>query len=190
MTTIYPTLGFSEYIPLSTRHYQVRGKLLSIGDHFKIKDQLGNDMFVVRSKILSIGDHMVLEDTIGNGLIKIRQVVLHLLPTFDIKSIARGEFSRSLAQIKQNFTFFHKKFTIDSVYGKYVLEASDVMAHSFTLSKGNRNVAVISKYYLSATDSYDVEIDNNENQPFILALVIVINQILYTFHWQKLTMLR
>ncbi|CAF3800760.1 unnamed protein product [Rotaria magnacalcarata] len=168
MTTIYPTLGFSEYIPLSTRHYQVRGKLLSIGDHFKIKDQLGNDI----------------------GLIKIRQVVLHLLPTFDIKSIARGEFSRSLAQIKQNFTFFHKKFTIDSVYGKYVLEASDVMAHSFTLSKGNRNVAVISKYYLSATDSYDVEIDNNENQPFILALVIVINQILYTFHWQKLTMLR
>lgn len=47
------------------RRYQIREKILSIGDQFKIKDEHGHDAFIVKSKVLSIGDHLVLEDTNG-----------------------------------------------------------------------------------------------------------------------------
>lgn len=85
---------------------------------------------------------------------------------------------------------FHKKFTIDSVYGEYKLEAVDVLAHSFTLSKDGQKIAIIDKKYFKTANTYSVAIADNENQAFILALVITINQVLYTFHWQKLTILR
>ena len=125
-----------------------------------------------------------------SGLIKIRQEVLHLLPTFHILSAADGDSDRSLAHIKQKFTMFHKKFTIDSVFGQYKLEAVDILAHSFTLTKEGRKIAVIDKKYFSAAHTYSVTIADNENQAFILALVIALNQVLYTFHWQTLTVLR
>jgi uncharacterized protein YxjI len=105
-------------------------------------------------------------------------------------SAVDGDSDRSLAHIKQKLTFFHKKFTIDSVYGQYTLEALDVLAHSFALTKEGQRVAVIDKKYFSMAHTYSVEIDDKENQAFILALVITINQILYTFHWQKLSVLR
>mgnify|MGYP006892799473 CR=1 FL=1 len=94
---------------------------------------------------------------------------------------------RSLAHVKQKLTFFHKKFTIDSVYGPYELEAEDLLAHSFRLTKDNRKIAKFDKKFLAVSDNYHVKIVENEDQAFILALVITINQILYTFHWQKLS---
>jgi hypothetical protein len=47
---------------LSFRLYQVREKMISIGDNFKIIDERGKDMFIVKSKICHIGNHLVLED--------------------------------------------------------------------------------------------------------------------------------
>jgi uncharacterized protein YxjI len=102
-------------------------------------------------------------------------------------SAVDDDSERSLAHIKKKFTFFHKKFTIDSVYGQYTLDALDILAHSFTFIKEGRKVAVIDKKYFSMAHTYVVEIVDNEDQAFILALVITINQVLYTFHWQKLT---
>lgn len=112
------------------------------------------------------------------------------MPTFEITSSQLGESSRRLAHIKQDFTLFHKKFTIESVFGPYELEAVDLLAHSFKISKGGRQVATVKKEYFSSADNYAVDIAADENQAFILALIIIVNQVLYTFHWQKLTILR
>lgn len=65
MTTRYSSSPSSEQSQLIVRRYQVREKTVILGDSFKIKDELGNDIFIVRSKILSIGDNLVLEDTNG-----------------------------------------------------------------------------------------------------------------------------
>ncbi|CAF1164260.1 unnamed protein product [Adineta steineri] len=93
-------------------------------------------------------------------------------------SAGDGNSECSLAHIKKKFRVFHKKFTIDSIYGQYTTEAVDILAHSFRITKGERSVANISKKYLKAADTYTVAIADDENQAFILALVIVINQVL------------
>jgi len=90
-----------------------------------------------------------------------------------------GESDRQLAVVKKKFAFFHQKFNIDSVYGQYALEGLDIFAHSFTLTRNGQTVAVVSKKFFSLSDTYGVEIAGNEDQAFILTLVIVLDQILY-----------
>jgi uncharacterized protein YxjI len=123
--------------------------------------------------------HVVFLLFIFSGLIKIQQELLHLHPTFNLLSARNGESDRQLAVLKKKFTFFHNKFNIDSIYGQYCLEGLDIFAHSFTLTKNGRVAANVSKKFFSFSDSYGVEIAGDEDQAFILALVIVLDQILY-----------
>jgi uncharacterized protein YxjI len=50
---------------MPARRYQIREKIFSLGDNFKIKDEMGQDVYTVRSKLLSLGDKLVLEDMAG-----------------------------------------------------------------------------------------------------------------------------
>ena len=59
------------------------------------------------------------------------------------------------------------------------MEGLDIFAHSFTLTKNEQTVAVVSKEFFSLSDSYGVEISGGEDHAFILALVIVLDQVLY-----------
>ncbi len=47
------------------RRYQIREKIFSLGDNFKIKDEMGQAVYSVRSKIFSLGNKLVLEDMAG-----------------------------------------------------------------------------------------------------------------------------
>ena len=48
-----------------TRRYQIREKIFSLRDDFKIKDESGQNVFTVRSKLFSLGDKLILEDMAG-----------------------------------------------------------------------------------------------------------------------------
>ncbi|CAF1342456.1 unnamed protein product [Rotaria sp. Silwood1] len=162
----------------STRRYKIREKLLSLTDNYKIKDESDQDVFIVRSKLLTIADKMVLEDMNGNGLIKIEEELCHLHPTYKIFSIHDGDKGRQLALVKKKFSW-NEKFSVNSVYGEYKLEALDFLGRSFTLKKEDRTVAIASRKYSSLVDTYEAEIDGSEDHPFVLALIIIINQALH-----------
>ncbi|CAF3855903.1 unnamed protein product [Rotaria sp. Silwood1] len=165
---------------IPTRRYQIREKIILFADNFIIKDEMGQDAYAVRSKIVSFQKSFHIEDMLGNGMIKIEQGFPHLHPTYNILSARHGDFCRQLGVLKQQFELlFHKKFNIDSVYGQYCLESLDISAHSFILTKNGRIVATINKTYFSTSDTYGVEIAADEDQAFILAIVIVLDQILY-----------
>ena len=109
-------------------------------------------------------------------MIKIKQELLHLLATFKIILAGNGQ---EMASVKRKFTFLRPKFDIESVYGEFKLESLDIWAHSFTLVKGGRVIATVSKKFFSMTDSYGVEIAGDEDHAFILALIIVLDQVIY-----------
>ncbi len=116
---------------------------------------------------------------ISSGLIKIQQELLHLHPTYNILSARAGDSDRELAVVKKKFTFLHQTFDINSINGQYSLEGLDILAHSFILTKNGKPVAIVSKKFFSWTDSYGVEISGYEDHVLILALVIVLDQVLY-----------
>ncbi|CAF4042485.1 unnamed protein product [Rotaria magnacalcarata] len=116
---------------------------------------------------------------IYSGLIKVQQELFHLHPTYKILSARDGDSDRELAVIKKKFSFLHHKFDIDSAYGQYSLEGEDIFAHSFALRNAGVTVASVSKKFISLSDTYGVEIASDQDQAFILALTIVLDQVLY-----------
>ena len=64
MAYMYPPTN-EYYQPAPTRRYQIREKIFSLGDNFKIKDESGQDVFTVRSKLFTLGDKLILEDMGG-----------------------------------------------------------------------------------------------------------------------------
>uniref|UniRef100_A0A914YP08 Uncharacterized protein n=1 Tax=Panagrolaimus superbus TaxID=310955 RepID=A0A914YP08_9BILA len=172
----YPLSDDSEQNLLSSRRYQIREKVFSLADNFKIKDEAGQPVFIVRSKLLCFRDKLLLEDMDGNGLIKIRQELFNLLPKFKIISAVNGQ---ELATVRQKFTFLRPKLTINSIYGQFELDGLDFMGRSFKLLKDGKTMATVSKKFFSWSDSYGVDIFGDEDHAFILALVIVLDQVIY-----------
>ncbi|CAF3626986.1 unnamed protein product [Rotaria sp. Silwood1] len=159
----------------STRRYEIREKIFSLRDNYKVKDELDQDVFIVRSKLLTMGDNMILEDMTGNGLVKIEEELLHLNPTYKILSTRNDDAGRQLALVKKKFSL-HETFSIDSVYGEYKLEALDLLGRLFTLIKEGHIVATVSRKYDTVADAYEAEIDGNEDHALIIALIIIISQ--------------
>ncbi|CAF1324739.1 unnamed protein product [Rotaria sordida] len=161
--------------PIPSRQYQIREKIFFLDNNFKIKDEMSQDVYFVRSKISSFQYKFDLEDMTGNGIITIQQDFSHLHPTYNISSARQDDYDRQLGVVKQKFELFHKKFSIDSIYGQYSLESLDLSAHSFSLTKNERTVATVNKKYFSTSNTYGVEIAGDEDQAFILAIVIVLD---------------
>ncbi len=153
--------------------YQIRQKIFSFGDNFTIKDESGQDNYIVRGKVFSFGDKLKIEDMHGNELVYIEQQLFRFLPEYNI--FAGGQH---MAMVKKEFTFFKPKFIINSQLGAYEIEG-DIFSHDFTILKNGMIVAVVSKQWFSFSDTYGVDISGNEDQAFMLALVIVIDQVLH-----------
>jgi uncharacterized protein YxjI len=153
--------------------YKVKGKLFSFKDESIIKNEHNEDTFKVRGKFLSIGHKLYLEDLNGNTLYYIEQKVFSFLPEYYIYD-SNGI---QVAKVKKQFTLFKPKFDINSNNGYYELQGN-VFEHDFELIKSNSVCAVISKSWFTLTDTYGVDINDNEDHAFILSLIIVLDKVM------------
>jgi len=151
--------------------YLVKQKVFSFRDSFTIKNEFGEECFRVIGKIFSFGNKLHLTDLQGNELYYIEQKIFRFLPEYTIY-----RDGVPVAQVKKNFTFFRPSFDITSVYGNYNI-SGNLWAYDFSIFKNGSPVAIISKQWFSFSDTYGVSIDDREDAAFILALVIVLDQI-------------
>jgi uncharacterized protein YxjI len=81
-----------------------------------------------------------------------------------------------LAEVKRElFSFIHHRFTVD-VPGPDDLEAEgDFLDHEYTLARGDRLAATISKKWFSWADTYGIDIVDTEDAVLILATAVVID---------------
>ncbi|MBZ9624238.1 LURP-one-related family protein [Clostridium sp. FP2] len=153
--------------------FYIREKIFSIGDKFSIQDASGNDVFNVEGKFFSIGNKLKIYDVNNNEIVYIEQKLFKLLPEYNI--YLNGNYA---ARVKKEFTFFSNRFDIDSNMGNYEIEG-DFLAHDFSITKNSSTVAQVNKKWLSWGDTYEININEQENYAFILAMVIVVDQVLH-----------
>ncbi|NLX77036.1 MAG: hypothetical protein GXZ01_06645 [Clostridiaceae bacterium] len=151
--------------------YLIRQRIFSLRDSFTIKNELGEDCFTVYGKIFSLGNKLYLNDLQGRELYYIEQRLFRFLPEYTIY-----QNGNPVARVKKNFTLFRPSFDISSVFGNYNI-SGNFWAYDFTIFKNGAPVAVISKKWFSFSDTYGVSIDDKEDAAFILALVIVLDQV-------------
>ena len=153
--------------------YLVRQRILSFGDRFNITDEFDKPIFQVEGKVFSIGNKLNIYDMNGKHLIYIEQKVFKFLPEYNIYI---GDVE--VAIVKKQLTFFKSKFNIESNYGNFEIDG-DIFDYNFSIYKNGRPVATVDKKFISFSDTYSVNIVEGEKDEFILALVIVIDQVLH-----------
>jgi uncharacterized protein YxjI len=147
-------------------------KLFCWGDDYRVLDQDGNDVYLVDGQaFVFLKRSLVFKDMAGNELAEIRQRLMTWGPTYDI--LRDGDIVATVS--KHLFTLIACKFTVD-VPGPDDLEATgSLFDYEYVFKRHGRTVATVSKKYFSWTDSYGVDIADNEDDILILASSVVID---------------
>ena len=151
--------------------YVIRERFFSIGDDFDIVDDQGDKVFHVDGKVFSVRNKLVIEDPSGAEVASVHRHLVALRPTYEV-SIG-GEKAAEVR--KKLFTPFREKFTID-VPGPDDLEMKgDLIDHEYTIDRGSREVAAVSKRWLTIHDTYAVQIAADQEPLLILGSVLALD---------------
>lgn len=157
-----------------TLKFIVKERIFSLGDSFDITNPQGEPLYRVKSKVLSLGDKLRIDDLKGNECYNIEQRVFRFLPEYNIYT-PKGQLA---ASVKKKFSFIRAQLDIESLYGNYTVKG-DLFSREFNIFQGEKTVASVSKKWVALSDTYGIQVDDEENEAFIIALAIVIDQLLY-----------
>jgi uncharacterized protein YxjI len=150
--------------------YVIKERFFDIGDDFDITDDSGRVVLHVDGKVLSLRDKLIIEDPHGAEVASVHRQLIALRPTYQIE--IGGEKAAEVR--KKLFTPFREKFTIDLPGDDDLTMAGDLFDHEYTVERDGREVASVSKRWLSIRDSYAVRIADGENHVLILAAVLAL----------------
>ncbi len=154
--------------------YVMKQKLFSIGGDSMITDARGNNRYLVDGAAISLGRRLVIKDVQnGQELATLQQALIALTPTFEIRTR-----SGASAKISVKILTITDRLKID-VPGWDDLEArGDLFRHEYGIYRKGREVAHVSKSWLSFRDAYGIDIDDGQDEGLILASAVVIDEIL------------
>ena len=151
--------------------YVIREKFFSIGDDFDVLDEDGNKLFHVDGKVLSARDKVVIEDLSGAEVASVHRHLVALRPTYEIR--IGGE---KAAEVRKNlFTPFRDKFTIDVPGPEDLTMKGDLLDHEYVIERDGRDVAAVSKRWLTIRDTYAVRVEPGEDPVLIIAGVLALD---------------
>ena len=151
--------------------YQMKQKLFCWGDDFIIQNAMGEDSFFVDGKAFSFGNQLSFQDMARNELAFIKQKVFSWGPTYEI--YRAGQLSAVVK--KELFTFFNCRFTVDVPGPDDLTAEGDFIDHEYIVKRGSGTVATVSKRWFTWTDTYGVDIDDNQDAILLLASTVVID---------------
>ena len=153
------------------RMYVIRERFFSIGDDFDVLDEHGNKVLHVDGKVFSVRNKVVIEDLSGAEVASVHRHLVALRPTYEIR--IGGEKAAEVR--KKLFTPFHDKFTID-VPGPDDLEMKGhLLEHEYTIEQGGREVAAVSKQWLTVRDTYAVQVAAGQDPLLVIASVLALD---------------
>src|SRR3954447_17452981 len=153
------------------RRFQMKEKLLSIGDDFWIEDDQGERVYKVDGKALKVRETFVLEDRHGNERAKIQEKKLTVRDTMRVER--DGE---TLATIHKALVGIRDRFEIDVEKGDDMKARGNIVDHEYEIKRDGDVVASISKKWFRVRDTYGIDIVSGENEPLILALAVALDE--------------
>ena len=136
-------------------------------DSYDIYDEQGNTVYVVKGQ-LSWGHLLRIYDKYGNEVGYIKEKIFTWLPKFEIY-----EGNNYLGCIKKEFTFFTNKFNID--FKSWRVDG-DFFGWDYRIyDQYNHLVATISKKLFNWTDTYVIDIENDNDALYALMLTLAID---------------
>jgi uncharacterized protein YxjI len=153
--------------------YQMREKLVSIGDDYWIENNRGEKVFKVDGKAIRIRKTLIFEDRAGRELAKIQERMLHIKDSMEIEDPA----GHQMAMVKKALiTPLRDRWTVKIKGGPDLEVKGNILDHEYTIGEGRDKVAEVSKKWFRVRDTYGVEIEPGQDDILILALTACIDQ--------------
>ena len=153
--------------------YQMRQKMLSIGDDFWVEDGDGEKVFKVNGKAMRVRKTFLLETPDGDEVLKIQERRMRLRGTMKIER--DGD---TLATVKKAVVDpVRSRFTIDVEGGDDLQAQGNIVDHEYEIERDGDTVATISKKWFRVRDSYGVDVAAGEDVPLILAITVAIDSL-------------
>jgi uncharacterized protein YxjI len=153
-------------------HYQMRERMISIGDDFWIEDDSGRRAFKVDGKALRVRQTLNFDDPGGNTLLRIQERKLRVRDTMEIE----GPDGRTVATVKKALVSPLRERMSVSVEGGPDLDVQgNILDHEYSIEADGEKVAEISKRWFRVRDTYGVEIAPGQNDALLLAVTVVVD---------------
>src|SRR3954466_10887121 len=150
--------------------FQMRQRLLSIGDDYWIETDDGQRAFPVDGKALRIRKTFVLEDASGNEVAKLQERKLSVRDKMEIE-----RDGRSLATVKKALIGIRDRFSIELEHGHGLDAKGNLVDHEYEITRDGDTIANVSKRWFRVRDTYGVEIAEGEDAALLLAITVCID---------------
>jgi uncharacterized protein YxjI len=156
----------------SATRYQMRQKLVSIGDDFYIENDQGQKAFKVDGKALRVRDTLKFKDMHGNDLCQIQERKVRVKDSMEVE----GPGGERLAMVKKALiTPVRDRWTVKIGNGPDLEVQGNILDHEYRIGEGRDQIAEISKKWFRLRDSYGVQIDPGQNDILILAVTVAVD---------------
>jgi uncharacterized protein YxjI len=153
--------------------YQMRQKMVAIGDDYWIENSRGERTFKVDGKALRVRQTLIFEDAHGQELCKIQERMLRVRDTMEIE----GADGQNVATVKKALiTPLRERYSVDVAGGPGLDVQGNIVDHEYTIEEGGRKVAEVSKRWFRVRDTYGVEIAPGQNDALMLAVTVCIDE--------------
>jgi uncharacterized protein YxjI len=153
-------------------HYKIHQKLISIGEDYWIEDEKGKCCYKVDGKALRIRKTLILEDSQGAPICQVQERMLRVKDTMEIED----PHGKRIALVQKNLiNILGEHWKVKIRDGADLTVKGDILDHEYSIREGFKKVAEVSKKWFRLTDTYGVEIDDDQEVPLILAVCIAID---------------
>jgi uncharacterized protein YxjI len=153
--------------------YQMRQKMVAIGDDFWIENDHGQKVFKVNGKALRLRQTLIFEDAHGNELCKIQEQLLRVKDTMEIE----GQHGERIATVKKALiTPLRERWVVKVKDGPDLDVHGNILDHEYSIGEGRDKLAEVSKKWFRLRDSYGVSIDPGQDDVLILAVAVCIDE--------------
>jgi uncharacterized protein YxjI len=152
--------------------FQMREKLLAIGDDYWIENDQGERAYKVNGKAFRLRETFVLEDASGAEVARIRERKLSIRD-----KVAIERHGDTAATVHKALVGIRDRFAIDVEHGADLKAHGNIVDHEYEIERDGDTVARISKKWFRVRESYGVDVAAGEDVPLILAITVAIDSL-------------
>lgn len=149
--------------------FQMREKIMAIGDDYWIEDGDGSKVFKVNGKAARLRDTFILEDAKGNELSKIQEKKLTVR---DKMTIERGA---TKATVRKRLLGIRDHYIIEVEGGEDLKAHGNIVDHEYEIERDGNTVAKVSKKWFRVRDTYGVQLAEGQDVALILAITVCVD---------------
>ncbi len=154
--------------------FYIKNNLFSLKGSSTVLDENQEPIYEVKGRFFSITSKKFIRDLDGNRLFMVRNKFWKFLSNNAYVYDAEKE---KVAKVCHKLFSFHKKFNVIGFTDELRLEG-DVLGFDYTIYKNDEAVGSIDRKFWALTDSFVLHVNQPEDAPFLIALVIAIDNIM------------